>query len=57
MCRLRNIDMRDYQESATTGQTDGQIDTRHNQTQFKGKSISQAVNTTSLHSLPNTSAL
>ena len=27
MCRLQNIDMRDYQESATTGQTDaGQSD-------------------------------
>ena len=24
MCRLRNIGMRDYQESVTTGQTDGQ---------------------------------
>ena len=28
MCRLRDIAMRDYQESATTGQTDGQIDAR-----------------------------
>ena len=26
MCRLRNIDMRDYQKSVTTGQTDGQTD-------------------------------
>ena len=26
MCRLRNIAMRDYQESVTTGQTDGQTD-------------------------------
>ena len=26
MCRLRNIAMRDYQESVTTGQTDGQSD-------------------------------
>ena len=26
MCRLRNIAMRDYQESVTTGQTDGQKD-------------------------------
>ena len=28
MCRLRNIAMRDYQESATTGQRDGQTDRR-----------------------------
>ena len=28
MCRLRNIDMRDYQESVTTGQTDRQTDAR-----------------------------
>ena len=27
MCRLRNIAMRDYPESVTTGQTDGQTDT------------------------------
>ena len=26
MCRLRNIAMRDYQESVTTGQTDTQTD-------------------------------
>ena len=26
MCHLRNIAMRDYQESVTTGQTDGQTD-------------------------------
>ena len=26
MCRLRNIAMRDYQESVTTGQTDAQTD-------------------------------
>ena len=26
MCRLRNIAMRDYQESVTTGQTDKQTD-------------------------------
>ena len=26
MCRLRNIAMRDYQESVTTGQMDGQTD-------------------------------
>ena len=26
MCRLRNMAMRDYQESVTTGQTDGQTD-------------------------------
>ena len=26
MCRLRNIAMRDYQESVTTGRTDGQND-------------------------------
>ena len=26
MCCLRNIAMRDYQESVTTGQTDGQTD-------------------------------
>ena len=26
MCHLRNIAMRDYQESVTTGQTDRQID-------------------------------
>ena len=26
MCRLRNIAMRDYQESVTTGQTDGRKD-------------------------------
>ena len=26
MSRLRNIAMRDYQESVTTGQTDGQTD-------------------------------
>ena len=26
MCRLRNIAMRDYQESVTTGQTDGWTD-------------------------------
>ena len=26
MCRLRNIAMRDYQESVTTGQTDRQTD-------------------------------
>ena len=26
MCRLRNIAMPDYQESVTTGQTDGQTD-------------------------------
>ena len=26
MCRLRNIAMRDYQESVTTGQTDGRTD-------------------------------
>ena len=26
MCRLRNIAMRDYQESVTTGQTDTQMD-------------------------------
>ena len=26
MCRLRNIAMHDYQESVTTGQTDGQTD-------------------------------
>ena len=26
MCRLRNIAMRDYQESLTTGQTDEQTD-------------------------------
>ena len=26
MCRLRNIAMRDYQESVTTRQTDGQSD-------------------------------
>ena len=26
MCRLRNIAMRDYQESVTTGQTHGQSD-------------------------------
>ena len=26
MCRLRNTTMRDYQESVTTGQTDGQTD-------------------------------
>ena len=26
MCRLRNIAMRDYQKSVTTGQTDGQTD-------------------------------
>ena len=26
MCRLRNIAMRDYQGSVTTGQTDGQTD-------------------------------
>ena len=26
MCRLRNIAMRNYQESVTTGQTDGQTD-------------------------------
>ena len=26
MCRLRNIAMRDYQESVTTGQTHGQIE-------------------------------
>ena len=26
MCRLRNIAMRDYQESATTRQTHGQTD-------------------------------
>ena len=26
MCPLRNIAMRDYQESVTTGQTDGQTD-------------------------------
>ena len=26
MCRLRNIAMRDYQESVTTGQTHGQTD-------------------------------
>ena len=28
MCRLRNIAMRDYQESVTTGQTDRQTDRR-----------------------------
>ena len=28
MCRLRNIAMRDYQESVTTGQTDTQTDTQ-----------------------------
>ena len=28
MCRLRNIALRDYQESVTTGQTDTQIDRR-----------------------------
>ena len=26
MCRLRNIAMHDYQESVTTGQTDGRTD-------------------------------
>ena len=26
MCRLRNIAMRDYQESVTTGQTDRRMD-------------------------------
>ena len=26
MCRLQNIAMHDYQESVTTGQTDGQTD-------------------------------
>ena len=26
MCRLQSIAMRDYQESVTTGQTDGQTD-------------------------------
>ena len=26
MCRRRNIAMRDYQESVTTGQTDGRTD-------------------------------
>ena len=26
MCRLRNIAMRDYQESVTTGHTDGRTD-------------------------------
>ena len=31
MCRLRNIDMRDYQESVTIGQTDRQTHT-HTQT-------------------------
>ena len=28
MCRLPNTAMRDYQESVTTGQTDGQTDAR-----------------------------
>ena len=28
MCRLRNIAMRDYQESVITGQTDGQTDAK-----------------------------
>ena len=28
MCRLRNIVMLDYQESVTTGQTDGRTDRR-----------------------------
>ena len=28
MCRLRNIAMRDYQESVTTGQTEGRKDRR-----------------------------
>ena len=28
MCRLRNIALRDYQESVTTGQTDTQTDRR-----------------------------
>ena len=28
MCRLQNIAMRDYQESVTTGQTDGGTDRR-----------------------------
>ena len=28
MCRLRNIAMRDYQESVTTGQTHGHTDRR-----------------------------
>ena len=28
MCRLRNIGMRDYQESVTTGQTGRQTDAR-----------------------------
>ena len=30
MCRLRNIAMRDYQESVTTGQTDTQTDVGQN---------------------------
>ena len=30
MCRLRNIAMRDYQESVTTGQTDGQTPDKGN---------------------------
>ena len=30
MCRLRNVAMRDYQESVTTGQRDGQTDAGQN---------------------------
>ena len=36
MCRLRNIAMRDYQESVTTGQTD-----RHTHTHTGGRAVRQ----------------
>ena len=50
MCRLRNIAMRDYQESVTIGQThtDGQIDAGQSDpympVQHKNKAFDQNVN-------------
>ena len=35
MCRLRNIAMRDYQESVTTGQTHGRTDIRRDRRRTK----------------------
>ena len=39
MCRLRNIAMRDYQESVTTGQTQGQTDRQTDGRNDAGQSV------------------
>ena len=49
MCRLRNIAMRDYQESVTTGKThthtDGRTDRRCQEISYPGELVTRIIRT------------